>query len=209
MGVAGAIVGAQATLSAASAYGQSKAGGIQSDVTKAEATISHAQQEYELARTAAIESEAFRRDLASTVASASGRGGAGMARQFGTQAFNTYSRDIEAINRAYKINDIQKQNKYAQANALKASTQINSIVDLGKNILAGGASAYNTSVLEKALGKTTTPQAPAIPTASGVADVSSFAPSGVDAFKKYSANNPYAPTSEIAGTKSGKWDPLG
>lgn len=202
MGVAGGIVAAQATMAAASAFAQSKAGATQAKITKAEANISHAQQEFELARTAAIESEAFRRDLASTVASASGRGGAGVARQFGGQAMSSYSRDIEAINRAYKINDIQKQNKYAQAEALKASTSINSIVDLGKNLLGAGSSYYGQ------LPKSTT-SAPSVTTAPSVPTVTSLELTGVDSYKKYAPNNPYAPTSNISGTQSGKWNPLG
>jgi len=202
MGVGGAVVAAQATMAAASAYNQHKAAGAQAETSRAEATITHAQQEHELARTAAAQSEEFRRGLASTLASASARGGAGMARQFGGQAIASYSEDMEAIKRAYTINDIQKQNKLAQAAALKSSTSIGALVGLGKDVIGAGTSVYNQKKLEDLLGKTAKGGLPtpknAVAPVSSVADIAKFKP-----------NTPYAPTSNYAGTQSGKWNPLG
>jgi len=176
MGASAAIIAAQATMSAASAYGQSKAGAAQESMSKAESTITHATQEHEIARQAAIEAEAYRRDLATTVASASARGGAGMARQFGGQAASAYARDTEAIDRAYRSNDIQKQNKDAQAKMMKATTTQSAIFGLGKDILGAGA--------VQAVG-------------------------GGKSFSDLWGQTTKAPTSNIAGTQSGKFNPLG
>lgn len=172
MGASTAIIAAQATMAAASAYGQKKAGAAQENISKAESTLTHAQQEFEIARKAAVEAETYRRDLATSVATASARGGAGMARQFGSQAQSSYARDVEAINRAYNINDIQKQNKEAQAAALKSTTTMGAVTGLAKDILGASAWGYNAGVFgNKTL--------------------------------------PVAPDSNLAGTQSGKFTPLG
>lgn len=193
MGATTALIAAQATMAAASAVGQHRAGAAQAETSRAEATITHAQQEFELARKAAVESEEYRRNLASTIASASGRGGASLARQFGGQAQASFGRDIEAINRAYRINDIQKQNKLAQAAALKSSTTLGAITGLGKDILG-------TAAVSIATPKAAVPfAAPSV--ASGLGSVPTL--------PTFTPNNPYAPTNNYAGTQSGKWNPLG
>ena len=174
MGASAAIIGAQATMAAASAYGEHKAGKTQATISKTEAKIEHAKTEHELSRTAAVQSEEFRRNLASTVASASGRGGAGMVRQFGSQAFASYSEDMKAIERAYKLNDIRKQNAYAQANALKGSTTLRALTGFGKSVVGAGSQQAIYNKIAK------------------------------------SGNAPrFAPASDIGGTDSGKWDPIG
>jgi hypothetical protein len=171
-GATTAIIAAQAAMAAASSYSAKKAGNVQATVSKAEATLTHAQQEFELSRKAAVETEEYRRNLATAVASASSRGGAGMARQFGGQYAASYSQDIEAINRAYKINDVQKLNKEAQANAIAASTSQQALLGFGQSILGASAWGYEQGLF----GKTT---------------------------------REVSPTSNVAGTVSGKFDPLG
>src|SRR5271169_5095897 len=98
MGAPVAIVAAQAAMAAASAYGQHRAGQAQERVSKAEATLEHGQQDFELARKAAIESENYRRSLATAVSSASARGVS--ARQIGSQYEASFSQDLQAIERA-------------------------------------------------------------------------------------------------------------
>lgn len=95
-----------------------------------------------------------------------------MARQFGGQYAASYSQDIEAINRAYKINDVQKLNKEAQANAIAASTSQQALLGFGQSILGASAWGYEQGLF----GKTT---------------------------------REVSPTSNVAGTVSGKFDPLG
>lgn len=194
MGVTGALIAAQATMAAASAYSQHQAAGAQAETSRAEATITHAQQEFEIARKAAVESEEYRRNLATTVATASARGGAGLARQFGGQAQSSFARDIEALNRAYKINDIQKQNKLAQAAALKSSSTFGAITGLAKDVL--GAAAIS------GLGaKIPGTKSPIVPSATGLGTIPSL--------PKFKPNVGFAPDANYAGTKSGLFDPLG
>lgn len=144
MGASTAIIAAQATMAAASAVGQVKAGNSQQYISKAEATIDHAQNEFKLARTAATQSEEFRRNLASTVTLASARGGAGMARQFGSQAIGSFNQDIEAIKRAYLINDIQKQNKLAQAASNRSTSRLGAIAGFGTTVFGGPIKTGNS-----------------------------------------------------------------
>jgi hypothetical protein len=72
-----------------------------------------------------------------------------MARQFGSQAFASYEQDMSAIKRAYNLNDIQKKNAIAQANALKASTQLNGLIGLGKSVVGAGSQAAIFKQLSK------------------------------------------------------------
>lgn len=141
MGAAAAVIGAQATMAAASAYGQSKAASNQFMVDEATIGLEKAQGEYEIARTAAMESENFRRNLASQVSLASYRGGAGVARQFAGQSFATFSKDLAAVERAYSMNDVRALNKTAQAQANKYTTGIGAITGFASSIIQPASSA--------------------------------------------------------------------
>ena len=134
MGAAAVVIGAQATMAAVSAVGQHKAAGAQANVSKAGATLQHAQQEFELSKQAAIASEEFRRNVATSTALAGYRGVSG--RQVAGESFSAYARDIEAINRGYSINDIQKQNQLASIKATKSTGQFGAVMSFGQSVLA-------------------------------------------------------------------------
>lgn len=136
---------AAAAVVAASAFSAAQ----QNQAARTQATLDQASAELNLANTkaaSAFNEEAgainFRRKLASQVAIASMRGGAGsLVRQFGSSSFQNYTRDIRAIRQDVKLAEIEKSNV-----GVRSRTHLSAVRRQGiANILQSGANAYASS----------------------------------------------------------------
>ncbi len=140
MGAPAAVIGAQATMSAVSAMGQRSAAKSQYITDKATVSLDTAQKQFQVAKTAATEAEQFRRNLAKQTALSAYRGTSG-ARQFGGQSFATFSRDLQAIDRANNILDVRSQNAMTQAKATRGASTLSAYTGFGQSILAPASTA--------------------------------------------------------------------
>lgn len=123
--VAIAFAAASTAVAGASYVGQRRAAQNQFIIDEAGIELQRESSRLQAAEQASIHASGFRKALASQVALASLRGGAGsVTRQFTSESYGNFLRDQEAIKRGVRLSEIQSLHALAQAGANRSAANI-------------------------------------------------------------------------------------
>lgn len=121
-----------------------KAARNQYKIDEAGIELQREQSRLQAAEAGAQHATGFRKALASQVALASMRGGAGsVLRQFGSDSYSNFIKDQEAIKRGVRLADIQAVHNSAQAHANKYSSNVKGLTQFASTSLNAAYSAYS------------------------------------------------------------------
>lgn len=115
-------------------------------VDSAAIELNQEQARFKAAEAAQQNALSFRKALASQVALASMRGGAGsVVRQFGSESYSNFLQDQEAIKRGIRLNDASAQNQRAGAAGQKYASDLSALTRFAKS----GLDAWNINDFSK------------------------------------------------------------
>lgn len=128
---------AASTAVAAGGAGASMFGGrLQQKMDLAAIDLNQEQARLQAAEASAQNAMSFRKALASQVALASLRGGAGsVVRQFGGESYSNFLQDQESIKRGSRLTDIRAQQQRAQASGNRATNDLKALTDFAQTAL--------------------------------------------------------------------------
>lgn len=137
-GPAGATAGAQIGVAGAGFLQQRKAGQVQDTLDTAALRLNQEQARTVAAEKSAIHAANFRKALASTVAFASLRGGAGsVARQFGQESVKSFLEDQKAIESGLQISEAQTDISRANLSAKSTARNITNLSRFAQSAFSG------------------------------------------------------------------------
>ncbi len=123
--VAIAFAAAATAVAGATYVGQKQAASNQLKIDEAGIELQREQSRLQAAEAGQQHAVGFRKALASQVALASMRGGAGsVVRQFGSESYSNFLNDQEAIKRGVRLADLQSTHAYAQAYANRSASNL-------------------------------------------------------------------------------------
>lgn len=152
--VAIAFAAAATAIGGATYIGQKRAADTQGILDEAAIDLQREQSRMQAAEAATIHATSFRKAMASQVALASLRGGAGsVARQFGASSYSNFLQDQEAIKRGVRLSDIQALHSLSQSKANKSASNMRALGAFAKTSLdawnfssfSGGGDAATTT----------------------------------------------------------------
>ena len=134
--VAIAFAAASTAVAGASYIGQRRAAQNQFIIDEAGIELTREHSRLQAAEQAAIHATGFRKALASQVALASLRGGAGsVVRQFTSESYGNFIRDQDAIKRGVRIAELNSLNQLAQAYGNKSASNIRGLTQFASTTL--------------------------------------------------------------------------
>jgi hypothetical protein len=153
--VAIAFAAASTAVAGASYISQRRAADAQFTLDESAIELSREHARLQAAEQSAIHASGFRKALASQVALASLRGGAGsVTRQFTSESYSNFFKDQEAIKRGVRLSDLQSLYALSQASANKSATKIKGLTQFAGTTI----NAWNTSAITGAMAGAMTPK---------------------------------------------------
>lgn len=123
--VAIAFAAASTAVAGATYVGQRQAAKTQLTLDESAIELNREHARLQAAEQSLVHATGFRKALASQVALASLRGGAGsVTRQFTSESYGNFLRDQEAIKRGVKLSDLQSLNYLSQAYANRSAANL-------------------------------------------------------------------------------------